>query len=424
MRVERFAWALLLAAGVAGCSQENKETPAPAAIAAPTPVPAPAPAAKEPAPAPAPTPAPTPVAAPAKPAPAPTPAPAPAAKVPEGDRPAALIVQLGDKEYAVREKAGEELAAMGKKVLPLLEEATRNPDAEISRRAAELIERIKGSEEEAGVPDIPGVTQNFKRGLAQNSLTPGMTMSAGDPKGQGAVTASMVVGGEVRLTVAPKGAEAKTFTAPSLREFEIKYPKLYAKYLDTSAVEAKPEPPRPPVAKPKPPPAPAKAPEAKPVDPELVAKLVKQLGDADAELQKKAAAELAKLGEPALPGLRKAAAGSDDAAKRAAELAFRIEDDAAPKIASLARTAKGMNKHGGHTPSTGGAVGNGHDGFTCGSEGNELAVDYSGDGSVAVKVKTKNGEERSYSAPSLDEFKKRYPGVFKAYLVDEPIKRP
>jgi len=36
----------------------------------------------------------------------------------------------------------------------------------------------------------------------------------------------------------------------------------------------------------------------------------------------------------------------------------------------------------------------------------------------SVQVKAKNVEEKSYAAPSLDEFKKRYPGVFKAYLAD------
>jgi HEAT repeat protein len=53
-----------------------------------------------------------------------------------------LIGRLGDEEYAVRESAGQELAALGRVALPQLREATKDRDPEVARRAAKLINRI------------------------------------------------------------------------------------------------------------------------------------------------------------------------------------------------------------------------------------------------------------------------------------------
>jgi HEAT repeat protein len=53
-----------------------------------------------------------------------------------------LIKRLGDDAFAVREKATEDLVALGKAALPLLREATSNPDLEIVCRARRCIERI------------------------------------------------------------------------------------------------------------------------------------------------------------------------------------------------------------------------------------------------------------------------------------------
>jgi len=57
------------------------------------------------------------------------------------------IRRLGDKSYANREKAMVELVARGRPVLPLLKEALKNSDLEVSRRAQRCIVRI---EEEPG----------------------------------------------------------------------------------------------------------------------------------------------------------------------------------------------------------------------------------------------------------------------------------
>jgi HEAT repeat protein len=59
------------------------------------------------------------------------------------DRVRRLIAQLGGEEFAVREKAGQELAALGRIALPQLREAARDRDAEVARRAAGLIERLE-----------------------------------------------------------------------------------------------------------------------------------------------------------------------------------------------------------------------------------------------------------------------------------------
>jgi hypothetical protein len=53
-----------------------------------------------------------------------------------------LIRQLGADEFEAREKAVEGLVAQGVQALPLLQEATRSPDAEVARRARECLRRI------------------------------------------------------------------------------------------------------------------------------------------------------------------------------------------------------------------------------------------------------------------------------------------
>ena len=174
-------------------------------------------------------PAPAKAAEPAAP-PRPEAAPAPTAPVPAEARVAALIARLGADDWPTREQAGNELVAIGQPAVAALEAAGKSPDAEVVQRARETIERIKGAAEEAQAPEIPGLAAGLKAILAQNHFSPGMTCSAGDPQGKGTVTASMVLGGVVKLTIAPKGQEPRTYTAPSLGAFKTLYPKLYEKY--------------------------------------------------------------------------------------------------------------------------------------------------------------------------------------------------
>jgi sulfatase modifying factor 1 len=61
------------------------------------------------------------------------------AKDPDAERIAALVRQLGDPRYARREAAGRALEALGEKATPAVREAVADRDAEISRRARDLV---------------------------------------------------------------------------------------------------------------------------------------------------------------------------------------------------------------------------------------------------------------------------------------------
>jgi hypothetical protein len=54
----------------------------------------------------------------------------------------ALIGRLGDDAFAVRQKAVEDLVAIGQPAVPLLHEAARDKDAEVARLAKDSLERI------------------------------------------------------------------------------------------------------------------------------------------------------------------------------------------------------------------------------------------------------------------------------------------
>jgi len=194
--------------------------------------------------------------------PEPAPAAAPEAKAPTAkpsgsDRIAALIVQLGDQDYAVREQATKELAALGKSAESALEAAAKSPDAETAIRAKDLLGRLKGSAEEAEAPEIPGLAEAVRgnrgggiqvqagaggqvRVVAQAQAGGGMqviqTVSGGNSartvsNDNGSATVGEGADGAVSLTLTPKGGQAKTFSAASREEFKKKYPNLYAKYL-------------------------------------------------------------------------------------------------------------------------------------------------------------------------------------------------
>ncbi|HZU35697.1 MAG TPA: HEAT repeat domain-containing protein [Gemmataceae bacterium] len=58
-------------------------------------------------------------------------------------RATALIEQLGDDDFTVRERASEALLSMGPVAVPLLKKATRNTDAEVAHRAAACLARLE-----------------------------------------------------------------------------------------------------------------------------------------------------------------------------------------------------------------------------------------------------------------------------------------
>jgi gas vesicle protein len=53
------------------------------------------------------------------------------------------IAQLGSARFRDREQATHELAKLGKSALPSLKEATKSPDAEVRRRAQQLVEQME-----------------------------------------------------------------------------------------------------------------------------------------------------------------------------------------------------------------------------------------------------------------------------------------
>jgi len=54
-----------------------------------------------------------------------------------------LIDCLGSKQFKDREQATHELWKRGESALPSLKEATNSPDAEVRRRAHQLVERLE-----------------------------------------------------------------------------------------------------------------------------------------------------------------------------------------------------------------------------------------------------------------------------------------
>ena len=53
-----------------------------------------------------------------------------------------LVDQLGSERFDDREQAAHQLSKLGKPALPSLKEATKGPDAEVRRRAQQLVEEI------------------------------------------------------------------------------------------------------------------------------------------------------------------------------------------------------------------------------------------------------------------------------------------
>jgi len=54
-----------------------------------------------------------------------------------------LIDRLGSNRFEEREQASQELLRLGKSALYRLKEAMKSPDAEVRRRAQQLVERIE-----------------------------------------------------------------------------------------------------------------------------------------------------------------------------------------------------------------------------------------------------------------------------------------
>src|SRR5262249_11193788 len=55
----------------------------------------------------------------------------------------ALVRKMGDDDYAVREEATQQLVLLGPVARPLLQQATKDPDIEIVRRAQHCLQEIE-----------------------------------------------------------------------------------------------------------------------------------------------------------------------------------------------------------------------------------------------------------------------------------------
>src|SRR5262249_51171779 len=70
----------------------------------------------------------------------------------DGAKVQALIDQLGDKAFSVRERAAAELVTLGPKVVPLLRLATQSADPERARRAEARLGQIAQREDKHKLP--------------------------------------------------------------------------------------------------------------------------------------------------------------------------------------------------------------------------------------------------------------------------------
>jgi len=78
------------------------------------------------------------------------------------DRVARLVAELGSSRFADRDRASRELDAIGEPALSALRQAARGSDAEVCRRAEELIERIEKRVETAKLLQAKRVRLIFK----------------------------------------------------------------------------------------------------------------------------------------------------------------------------------------------------------------------------------------------------------------------
>src|SRR5690242_5153086 len=68
---------------------------------------------------------------------------------------AALIRQLGDENYAVRQQAYSRLREMGKAALPALHEAEKSSDSEIHERVEDLLSDLQAPQIPRDLPEAP-----------------------------------------------------------------------------------------------------------------------------------------------------------------------------------------------------------------------------------------------------------------------------
>ena len=117
-------------------------------------------------------------------------------------RPEPLVERLGADDFAEREKADQELRALGPRALPALRGAAENDDPEIAARAKRIID------------DIQKATRDRRQTVTVRMITP-----------------------EIDLSVSPAGvrlvekATGETFEAPSMQAFRATHAETAERYL-------------------------------------------------------------------------------------------------------------------------------------------------------------------------------------------------
>lgn len=139
---------------------------------------------------------------------------------------AALIVQLGDSDFHVRQRAAEHLKEIGKPALPALRQALSAADPEIQMRAQELIDSIVH-------PPLPGTGSDrghFRRTVRVTIINGAQTIDA--TEGNRTVHIEQDADG-IRMRVSGKvdGKESsEDFKAANADDLKKNHPDAYALY--------------------------------------------------------------------------------------------------------------------------------------------------------------------------------------------------
>ncbi|MEW6026042.1 MAG: PDZ domain-containing protein [Planctomycetota bacterium] len=143
-----------------------------------------------------------------------------------------LIKDLDADDIAVRDKATEELKAIGKPAFPYLEESARSDSPEVAWRSKVIINAIKKSEQQKEPQDdsasrkIGPTLKQFGNSFSIiiNGATPGTKSFSMSQDGSGKIA--------VKITEYDKDGkeQTKTYEANNAEEFKQKYPEIAREY--------------------------------------------------------------------------------------------------------------------------------------------------------------------------------------------------
>src|SRR5437016_913246 len=147
-----------------------------------------------------------------------------------------LIKQLAADEFAVREKATEELKKIGKPAEEALKKAVQGDDPEVRERARAVLEAISPAEKpkaqapRRGLPGWPGLRGFNGSSVTVQSINGDSTYKITPGDGNPAITFHKDKAGAVKLEYADEKGAAKTAEAPSIEKFVADHKELAEKY--------------------------------------------------------------------------------------------------------------------------------------------------------------------------------------------------